>query len=454
MLSIDTTTERIESKGGLILAGKLAQFMGIKNIVSPVLKNSGTVLTQLFAALVQGESDFEAERPFRDSELVHHAFGLDTALAADTVRIYSGDMTERPELVAGLAWQIQDCSLRLLSRASFTPIATKRKEYIPCDIDTSPMNNEGTKKENIGWTYKGYEGYHPIFAYLGAEGYMLSCELRPGSQHCQKGTPEFLKGVVKGLPGGMKGKKILFRLDSGNDAMETVRALLGEGDKEAQKAYKEGRNIIIKRNLRGESKEIWLDLAKEYGRGEQEREGKMRYTGKVKLDCAINNRYPSLDVVFEVIERTIDRTGQPFILPEIEVNTFWSNVGEKAETVIQLYHDHGTMEQFHSELKTDMNLEKFPSGKYGVNQIMLLMGMCAYNTLRYIGQGMLGEKELLPVKPREGTVRKRLIHVIRYIIQLAGKLVHHGGKVIFKIYEKNEWLAVFLKLHTAFQELR
>jgi hypothetical protein len=345
MLDIDTTKERIESKGGLILAGKLAEFMGLKEIVSPVIRNCGKVLTQLFGALVQGTPDFEAVKPFRESELAKQAFGLDTALAAETVRIYAGDMTERPELVADLSEQIQECSLWLLSRAEFTPVATKRKEYIPCDIDTTPMNNEGTKKENIGWTHKGYEGYHPIFAYLGAEGYLLSCELRPGRQHCQKGTPEFLKGVLEALPGGAQGKDILFLLDSGNDSEETLEALLGEGDKEARETNKAGRNVIIKRNLRQENKEIWLEVAKEYGRGEKMREGKMRYTGKVKLDCPINNRYPSIDVVFEVIKRTIDRNGQALLVPEIEANTFWSNVKEKAEVVIELYHDHGTMEQ-------------------------------------------------------------------------------------------------------------
>jgi hypothetical protein len=264
--------------------------MGLLNIVSPAVKSCGKVLTELFAALVQGESGFEAIKPFRDSELAHRAFGLDRALSADTVRIYLGAMTETPEQVAALASQIQDSSLRLLSRAAFTPITTKRKAYIPCDIDTSPMNNEGTKKENIGWTYKGFEGYHPIFAYLGAEGYMLSCEMRPGSQHCQKGTPEFLKRVVGMLPESTRGKNLLFRLDSGNDAEETLEALLGKDDREAKEAYREGRNIIIKRNLRQEDKEIWLETAKEYGRGKEVRQGKTRYTGKVKLDCPINNR--------------------------------------------------------------------------------------------------------------------------------------------------------------------
>ena len=453
MLEIDITKERIESKGGLILAGKLAEIMGLQRIVSPANKNCGKVLTQIYGVLVQGESGFEAGRSFRDSELVKQALGLNTALAAETVRIYAGKIAKTAELTAGIEKQIQECSLRLLSLAEFTPVKTRKHEYIPCDIDTSPMNNEGTKKENIGWTYKKFEGYHPLFAYLGAEGYMLSCELRPGSQHCQKGTPEFLERMIKTLPEGVKGKRVLFRFDSGNDSKETLEVLPGKNDKEARKAYKEGRNVIIKRNLRQEDKEWWLEQAREHGSGEKVREGKMRYTGKIKLDCPVNNLYPSVDVVFEVIERTIDRKGQALLLPDIDVNTFWSTVNERAETVIALYHDHGTMEQYHSELKTDMNLERFPSGKYGVNQIILLMGMCAYNALRYMGQGLLKERELLPIKQKEGTIRKRLVHVIRYIIGIAGKLVRHSGRLVFKIYANNEWLPVFMKLHTAFQAL-
>jgi hypothetical protein len=214
----------------MIPAGKPAGLMVIKKILSPVVKQCGKVLTQLFGVLVQGEPDFEEERPFRESELIKQALELEGALVAETVRLYAEKMTETPELVKGLEEQICECNQRLLSKITFTAIKTKRHEYIPCDIDTSVMNNEGTKKENIGWTYKGCEGYHPIFGYLGAEGYLLSCELRPGSQHCQKGTPEFLKQLLERLPEGVKGKALLFRLDSGNDSEETVKAVLGEDD--------------------------------------------------------------------------------------------------------------------------------------------------------------------------------------------------------------------------------
>ena len=66
---------------------------------------------------------------------------------------------------------------------------------------------------------------------------------------------------------------------------------------------------------------------------------------------------------------------------------------------------------------------------------------------------MLREREVLPIRQKEGTVRKRHMHVIRYIIQMAGKMVRHAGKVVFKIYDNNEWLPVFRILHAKFQEL-
>src|SRR4030066_566124 len=59
---------------------------------------------------------------------------------------------------------------------------------VAVDIDVSPFDNSGTKKEGVSWTYKKVDGYAPIFAYL-AE-YEIHCQLRRGSQHCQDGTPE------------------------------------------------------------------------------------------------------------------------------------------------------------------------------------------------------------------------------------------------------------------------
>ena len=42
-------------------------------------------------------------------------------------------------------------------------------------------------------TMEAVDGYAPIMAYIGTEGYLVNCELREGKQHCWKHTPEFLR---------------------------------------------------------------------------------------------------------------------------------------------------------------------------------------------------------------------------------------------------------------------
>ena len=75
------------------------------------------------------------------------------------------------------------------------------------------------------------------------------------------------------------------------------------------------------------------------------------------------------------------------------MNTYWTNLACAASQVC-LYHDHGTSEQFHSELKSDLDIEQLPSGKLCVNRIVLLCGMLAFNLLRTIGQEVIVRADL------------------------------------------------------------
>jgi hypothetical protein len=91
------------------------------------------------------------------------------------------------------------------------------------------MDNSKTKKEGVSRTYRGYDGHHPIMAYIGKEGDMLDCELRPGSQHCQNGTAPFITSLIGRIRKFQIGARPLFRLDSGNDAWATLQAIVGTG---------------------------------------------------------------------------------------------------------------------------------------------------------------------------------------------------------------------------------
>ncbi|MDA3940555.1 MAG: transposase [Spirochaetia bacterium] len=104
-----------------------------------------------------------------------------------------------------------------------------------------------------------------------------------------------------------------------------------------------------------------------------------------------------MDIVFKVTERYIDKDGTKLLFPEIEVETYWTNLYETPEEVIELYHSHGTSEQFHSELKSDMGIERLPSGKFGVNSVILHIAMIAFNALRFIGQTALHLRKIFPM---------------------------------------------------------
>jgi len=432
VIKIKTTTETIESKGGLILAGKVAKKAGLQGIKSPSVKTAGAIITSLFALMTEGKSDFESMGEKRGSLFFKEALGLEHVYAKETVRLYLQQMSEDAGEVVG---QLRASAARIIRQAPLHGLWIERKHYLPVDIDTMAMDNSKTKKEGVSRTYQGYDGYHPILAYVGKEGYLLDSELRPGSQHCQKGTAAFIERLAGRLRGIQGGGRFLFRLDSGNDAWDTLKAITDTG---------KGHYCIIKRNKRRENDEKWLRRARRHGKRVKSRKGKKIWVGTVDTHPRKKGEtLKGVRCVFEVIERRTDREGNRFLFPEIEVNSWWTNLGCEAEKIIGLYHGHATSEQFHGELKHDMDIERLPSGKFAVNEIVFAVAMNAYNTLKLLGQKSVEKRNQRKHR------RKRLGKVIRDLICVAGKLVKHGRELAFKINEKDPMLPVFLRLDAA-----
>ena len=117
-------------------------------------------------------------------------------------------------------------------------------------------------------------------------------------------------------------------------------------------------------------------------------------------------------------------------------------------SIVKLYHDHGTSEQFHSELKSDMDIERLASGKFDTNQLILYMGMYSFNILREIGMKMLDFKEDAPISMN--VKRKRHKSVIRDIINTAAKWITHEGYKIVKFGKNFRWFNVFKKIYSSY----
>ncbi|MDZ7690163.1 MAG: transposase [Balneolaceae bacterium] len=117
------------------------------------------------------------------------------------------------------------------------------------------------------------------------------------------------------------------------------------------------------------------------------------------------------------------------------------------EDIQAFYQQRGTSEQFHSELKTDLDLERLPSGKFQTNQHILDLGMIAYNILRLLGQQMLATGQV-PGRKAE-SARLRLRTVLNSLIYMAGRLVRHARRQILRIFEGHGWADVALGLARA-----
>ena len=104
-------------------------------------------------------------------------------------------------------------------------------------------------------------------------------------------------------------------------------------------------------------------------------------------------------------------------------DTWWTSLTSDEATVIELYAGRGASEQFHSEIKTDLDVERLPSGKFATNSLVLSLAGFVYNMLRIIGQfGLLGPDS--PV--RHPAKRRRIRTVMQEIMYLAGRLIRTG----------------------------
>jgi hypothetical protein len=432
---ITETDEFLTSQGGLALIGMLAQRSGLRDRVSYIVreKKNGSIsaadaLLTMTGLLCLAKPDFDAVEQFRDDDYFHQCLGLKTVPSTATLRQRMDEtgLIVRNEVLCASATLLKKMAPKL------TPCF---RSYIPIDADVSPFDNSGSRKEGVNCTYKLFDGYAPILAYIGAEGYMLNAELREGKQHCQKGTPEFLRETIK-LARKITDHSLLLRLDAGNDDVENIRI-----------CRKEKVDYIIKRNLHKESIAEWLLDAQAFGEWNSPREGKTVYVG----DTMRQRDGETMRVVFEVIERTIDRDGNALLLPLIEVNTWWTSLSKReasAKEVVAAYHDHGTSEQFHSEIKSDMALERLPSGKFATNALVLTLSVLAFNMLRLCGQVAIDKGYV----PRREVKRRRLRKVIQDLMYTAARVIRHARRLKLALSRCNPFRKAWMQTYLVFAD--
>lgn len=413
-------TEIYASAGGLAVVGPIInRHSGLKKRLKSVPLRHGIAHIDLvrtyLGLLCQGKNDFEAVEGVRDDLFFRHVLGI--ARVPSSARLRQRFDEQAPALTQAA----DDCLVPLLSnlKAPLTPLPGG---HLALHADVFCLDNSKTRKEGVSLTYHGYDGYAPIGAYLGEEGWCVGLELRPGSQHSQKDFCFFLERVLPRAKALAGPRRLLVTLDSAHDAAANREQL---GDEAAV-------DYLIKWNPRGEDPEAWRERAEREGRFVAERADKRVATFEETVHWRFDGKTYQARRVVRLTERTTDRRGQPLLIPSLDLAGWWSNLDAAAfdaEALIALYARRGTSEQYHSELKTDLDLERLPSGKFDTNALVLALAALAYNILRYIGQDTL----IGPDAPiRKAVHRRRLRTVLQEMIYKAARLVRHGRRYILR----------------------
>lgn len=245
---------------------------------------------------------------------------------------------------------------------------------------------------------------------LRSKGWCVALELRPGSQHSAKEADYTLQRLLPRVS-RLSAAPALFRLDSGFDSAALMHELQN---------WSHARDWILKWNPR--RFDVAACLAQREAAPARQwvslRPGKRQTTW---IEQTPDKHLPRR--VMRLTERTIDRHGQWLLEPEREIEGWWTTLDWDAQAVIRSYCDHSTHQQFHSEIKTDLDLERLPSGKFNTNDLIMALAMPAYNMLRHLGQGPLLEQDA-PL--RHTAKRRRIKTVIQELILLAARVTQHA----------------------------
>ena len=416
-LTLEITEEPIVGNAGLVAMGEL---MRISDIDSTCAKRESPnyqvaekdILRSLGGLIGIGKVGFDHVRQFKNSEFFVTALGVGRVPSEATLR----QRFEAMSLDRNVHEAMPMCSVRMLRKLDFKPRIVTVPHFVGVRIDTDStiLDNSDTKKEGVAKGYTGILGYAPVCSFLEG-GLIVGAKLCPGSHHpLHEGALDFHAGVRSRVR-KLTNARLLWVDDAAFDDGALMAARLKAGD-----------SFITRHNLRREKPEILINLAMHEGQVHSPRPGKTVYTGSTRRE---REEIGDVRLVYEMTERT-SKKGQTLLLPEYRIFSVWTNLEKVSDAdILRLYRDRGTCEQYFAELKSELDLERLPSGKFSVNELFFQLGVLVNNMLRVLGESLL-DSGVIGLKR---ATRRRLRTIMQGMMYLGGRFVRHARRVVVKV---------------------
>ena len=122
----------------------------------------------------------------------------------------------------------------------------------------------------------------------------------------------------------------------------------------------------------------------------------------------------------------------------------WPAEEKSAHEVLVWHNQRGQAENFNKELKHGLGLEQLPCGDAGANAVFFRIGVLAYNLF-------IGFKRLACPAP---WVSQTIATVRWRLVQVAGRILRHAGRVIVRLVLEAEALACWHAIRQRCRALR
>jgi hypothetical protein len=111
-------------------------------------------------------------------------------------------------------------------------------------------------------------------------------------------------------------------------------------------------------------------------------------------------------------------------------------IDESAEGVVWRYNKRAQIENHIKEIKSGFGMDRMPSGEFLANAVHFGIGIMTYNL--FIAQRLF----VMPEPWRTKTIKS-----LRWLlIEVAGRVVHHGRRVILKVATSFDKYRIYLEM--------
>lgn len=456
--NIQYTDQNLQSNTGLCIIAKLFQSIQPKTIFRAHCLSVNTaenyfsdrdILITCLALIATGNPHFEAIDLFKNDLFFRKALLLNNVPSKETLRQRMDKIAHQKEFIFDAFFKL---NFKLLKKYA-QPLPILNTNLIPVDFDVTVFDNTGSKKQGVEQSYRPkIKGFAPMMTNIGRQGYLLHHQFRKGNDHSNcPGTFEYILQTLNLARRLCPKQKLLARFDSGNDSEKNIVGLSN-----LKNTY-----FIVKHHLKGKNvknaKNTLIQyVLNNYTAKKEFPNGTVRYFAEQPFIAAMYDEYDnfiqkSCRRIISVVELNNDiNTGQPLLIPFRSIHFWRTNLPKSTfspKKVINLYKDHGTSEQFHSEFKTDLDIERLPSAKFKTNQLFVAISQIVFNLLRIIGQRAL---KSIFLNPKQKYHRLKIRTVLLKIILFPARFMRKNKVWTIALPRSNPLAQLFHQLYFEF----